>query len=101
MSDDFDSPWKEALDRWFRPFEEERRMPYVTSVERIGIQKGLKQGQLESIEDLLRDKFGEAGLALLPEIKALDDAEKYRAIVRAIGGANHPDDLRKIWAPPT
>jgi hypothetical protein len=48
---------------------------------------------------LLRDKFGEAGLALLPEITALRNAEKYRAIIRAIGGANSPDDLRKSWAP--
>jgi hypothetical protein len=76
--------------------EEERRMPYVTSVEQIGFQRG----QLEAIEIWLGDKFGEAGLALLPEIKALDDAEKYRAIIRAIPGTNRPEDLRKIWAPP-
>ena len=54
-------------------------MPYITSVERIAIEKGRKEAhklaRLESIEDLLRVKFGEAGLALLPEIKALDDAE--------------------------
>jgi hypothetical protein len=78
--------------------EEERRMPYVTSVERIGMERGRKGAQLESIEDLLRDKFGEAGLALMPEIKLLDDAEKYRAIIRAIGGADRPEDLRKLWA---
>jgi flagellar biosynthesis/type III secretory pathway protein FliH len=38
----------EDLDREFREeliaFEEETQMPYVTSVERIGIQKGLQQG---------------------------------------------------------
>ena len=70
-------------------------MPYVTSVERIGIRKGL----LAAVEDLLRIKFGEAGLALLPEIRALNDAEKYRAIVCAIPGANGPEDVRKVWAP--
>jgi hypothetical protein len=87
-----------ALDSLFwqdvERIEEERRMPYVTSVERIGIRRGL----LTAIEDLLGDKFGEAGLALLPEIKSLDDAEKYRAIIRAIGGANSPEDVRKAWA---
>jgi Domain of unknown function (DUF4351) len=31
--------WKEM-----QAFEQERQMPYVTSIERIGIQKGLKQG---------------------------------------------------------
>ena len=80
--------WQE-MDR----LEEERRVPYVTSVERIGY----RRAQLESIEDLLRDKFGEAGLALLPEIKALNDAEKYRAIIRAIPAANSPEDVRKVW----
>jgi hypothetical protein len=81
--------WQE-MDR----LEEERRMPYVTSIERHWIRKA----QLESIEDLLRDKFGEAGLALLPEIQALRDAEKYRAIIRAIPGAQCPEDVRKVWA---
>ncbi len=81
--------------------EEERHMPYVTSVERIGIAKGRKLALIESIEDLLRDKFGKAGLALLPEIKALDDAEKYRTIIRAIAVANSPEDVRKVWASST
>jgi hypothetical protein len=76
--------------------EEERRMPYVTSIERLGMWKV----QLDSIEDLLRDKFGEAGLALLPEIGTLNDAEKYRAIIRAIPKANSPEDVRKVWASP-
>jgi len=84
--------WQE-MDR----LEEERRMPYVTSVERIGYRRGRKEARLETIEDLLRDKFGEAGLALLPEIKALDDDEKYRAIIRVLPGANSPEDIRKVW----
>ena len=37
--------WQEVIH-----LEEERRMPYVTSVERIGIQKGIRQGLLEGIE---------------------------------------------------
>ena len=87
--DDFDSPWKEALEQalpgflapffpqthaaidgfrvldWmlrlpedleleFREelmaFEEEKHMPYVTSVERIGIQKGLQLGLEQGLE---------------------------------------------------
>lgn len=38
-----------------RRFEEEEKMPYVTSVERIGIEKGLLQGRQEGLrESILR-----------------------------------------------
>ena len=44
----------EELDQQFwqevRKLEKERRMPYLTSVERIGINKGFRQGLLECIE---------------------------------------------------
>jgi hypothetical protein len=47
-------------------FDEEKRMPYVTSIERIGIAKGLEQGRLEGelvgqaalLERLLTRRFG-------------------------------------------
>jgi hypothetical protein len=31
-------------------FEEEKKMQYVTSVERIGIEKGIQQGRAHSLE---------------------------------------------------
>jgi flagellar biosynthesis/type III secretory pathway protein FliH len=31
-------------------YEEERRMPYVTSVERIGVKKGIEQGIEKGLE---------------------------------------------------
>jgi hypothetical protein len=44
-------------------------MPYVTSLERIGIEKGI----IKSIELLLNLKFGEEGLTLLPQIQLIHD----------------------------
>jgi len=37
---------------WYeiKQYEEERRMPYVTSVERIGVKKGIEQGIIQGIE---------------------------------------------------
>jgi hypothetical protein len=76
---DYDSPWKEALDLYFRAFlallfphincdiEEGRRMPYATSVER--------EGMLKIIADQLRAKFGTEVAELLPGIHELNDAE--------------------------
>jgi len=43
MTDDYDSPWKDVLDAYFPnfiEFEASMGNPYVTSVERQGIQKG-------------------------------------------------------------
>ncbi|HEX5271097.1 MAG TPA: hypothetical protein VFW33_11440, partial [Gemmataceae bacterium] len=88
------------FDQEMARLEEERRMPYITSFERHGMEKGRKMALREAIEDLLRDQFGDAGLPLLPEIQALDDAEKYRAIIRAIPRANSPEDVRKVWQSP-
>jgi hypothetical protein len=76
-------------------FEEERRMPYVTSIERSGITKGLLIG----IEDLLDLRFGAAGLALLPEIRAIQDIETLTAVSKAIKKVSTPDELRAIWRP--
>ena len=43
-------------------YEENKKMPYVTSVERRGIQKGIQEGILKGIEVLLEVKFGTEGI---------------------------------------
>jgi hypothetical protein len=74
-----------------KAFEEERNVPFITTPERIGIEKGLLQG----IEEALQAKFGEEGVKLLPEITRLDDPEKYRLITRAVATATTPDEVRR------
>ena len=44
--------WKEIVD-----FEENKKMPYITSVERIGEQKGLQKGKAEMLSSLLQHRF--------------------------------------------
>jgi hypothetical protein len=36
-------------------YEEDKQMPYVTSVEKIGIKKGMQQGMLKGIERNLKE----------------------------------------------
>ena len=83
-------------------YEREKRMPYVTSFEQIGVErglhKGLIQGRLEGIEVALQLKFGERGDAILREIREIDSVEKLDAILHAIKGASDPDELRMLWA---
>jgi hypothetical protein len=96
-----------------REYEEEKRMEYVTSVERIGIEKGIelgrqeglqqglqqgtRQGLLAGIELGLELKFGAAGLRLLPEIARIEDVHVLRAIHEGIKTAGTLDELRRVY----
>ena len=78
-------------------YQEEQRMPYITSVERIGIQKGMREGLIEGISVGLRLKFGEEGLSLLPEISEIQDVEQLRAILAGLAEVNALSELRSIY----
>ena len=61
-------------------------MPYVTSVERIGMEKGLQQGaQLEGqqmILDALDERFGELPESVSEAIHQIQDQEQLRLLLR-------------------
>jgi len=46
-------------------------MPYISTPERIGIERGRSERLIERIAALLRLKFHEPGLDLMPEIRAI------------------------------
>jgi hypothetical protein len=71
-------------------YEEGRHMPYYTGTARIIM--------LDMLEDLLRDKFGDEGVKLMPAIEALNDGEKYKALNRAIAAATTLDEVRQACA---
>ncbi len=75
-------------------YKESRRMPFITTPERMGI----KKGQLRSIESILRGKFGDNGLLLMEEVRLLNDTEKYDAFVQAVATAESLEDVRKAIA---
>ena len=74
-------------------YQQEKRMPFVTIAERVGMEKGL----LEGIEECLQLKFGAEGLKLMPELRELQDHELLRAVLRAIRTAASPEELRRVW----
>ena len=96
-----------------KQYEEEKQMPFITTPERIGREEGLAQGRTEGrtegriegrteglikgIEVALELKFGEAGLRLMPEIRAIADEAKLEAVLHAIRTAAGPEDLRSVW----
>lgn len=87
----------EALEQDFwqeiQQLEEERRMPYITSVERSGIRQGL----LEGISLGLKLKFGSSGLSLLPEISEIGDVEQLRAILAGLETVNTLSEVRRLY----
>jgi hypothetical protein len=87
-------------------FEEEKKMPYVTSVERIGIEKGLEQGRKEGLQQGLRQglqqalvlglklKFGPSGKKLLPRIKRIEDIAVLETLQSSLAKAATLDEFR-------
>jgi hypothetical protein len=86
-----------ALGRVFRQdmdkIQEEKRMPYVTSIERLARGEGVCLG----IESLLRVRFGDDGLKLMSEIREIYEEEKLEAILKALETANRPEEVRRLW----
>jgi flagellar biosynthesis/type III secretory pathway protein FliH len=89
-------------------------MPYITSVERIGqeegLRRGLEQGRKEGIEQgrqeglldgialALKLKFGPAGQAIIPEVRALTDLRVIREVYARIETATTIDEIRQTYA---
>ena len=61
-----------------------------------GMQKGLKQGLLEAISLGLELKFGKEGLQLYNQISLIDSIEQLKKIKEAIRAATSPKDIEKL-----
>jgi len=55
-------------------YEEGKKMVYITTAERIGMQKGIKEGMQKGIRLALKIKYGKEGL------KAMDIIEKFKTL---------------------
>ena len=87
----------EALEADFRQqlyaFEEQQCMPYVTTVEQAGIQKGLQQGEARTLLRQLTQKFGpEAAQAYRERIEAAE-LEQLEAWLDRILSAETPETI--------
>jgi hypothetical protein len=75
--------------------QEEKRMPYITSIERYGRRWGMCRG----IETLLHMRFGAEGLKLMPEIREIHEEEKLEAILKSLEAGGSLEDVRRVWLP--
>jgi hypothetical protein len=85
-------PLSDVFKQEVNEIQEEKRMPYVTSIERLGRCDGMREG----IEIMLEKQFGEEGLALMPEIRAIYEEDKLREIMRSLKTACSVEDVRQV-----
>jgi len=69
--------------------------PYVTSFERTGIEKGLK----EAIAIALGAKFGTPGKRLMPRVQEIHDADELRALLKATFSVENLQAIRELLPP--
>ncbi|MDU9050032.1 MAG: hypothetical protein Q3M30_14380 [Candidatus Electrothrix sp. Rat3] len=78
-------------------FEEGRKMPYVTSTERIAREEGLIRGQLEkareAVLDILEVRFGQLAAAIQEKINSCADLKELKKVLRQAVLIGSPDEL--------
>jgi hypothetical protein len=70
-------------------------MPYVSSIERLAKNEGLREGLLEGLALAVEAKFGEVDSHLLDEIRALQSLGQLRKVGQALKKAETLDDFRR------
>jgi hypothetical protein len=75
--------------------EEERNVTYVTYGERIGLERGLRQGIVTG----LNLRFGDDGRALIPAVEQTSDPAILQAILERVMTATSADEVRAVYAP--
>lgn len=85
----------------FANYEREKDMPYITSIERMakqeGLKEGLREGLLNGIQLNLNFKFGEEGKDLFSEISEIKDVETLKMLQAEILQATSPEEFKKLY----
>jgi hypothetical protein len=90
--------FQEDLHEW----EEEKRMPYITSVERYGMEKGRQEGRRQELQAAIATalgvKFGSAGKRLATTVRKVTDIGELRALYKATLVAETLPEIRERLA---
>lgn len=80
-------------------YEQEKNMPYLSSIERKALDRGREEGREEGLLDgiaiLLETKFGKAARKLLPQVQALGTVAELRRFMRFLESTKSLDEVRK------
>jgi hypothetical protein len=78
----------------------EKAMPFVTFAERYGREQGEIKGLLAGLELGLGLKFGADGVALMPDVRRIEDPARLLALIDKLKSDVSLDDVRKFLAAP-
>ncbi len=92
LPEELEQEFRSEIDR----FEEERRMPYVSSIERLALEEGLAKGLAEGVTLTLEARFGAAGKRLRSQVQAITDVARLRKLQRAVLRADTLDKVRPL-----
>ncbi|MGB3298007.1 MAG: hypothetical protein WBA76_07035, partial [Phormidesmis sp.] len=102
-----DDLWQNIL-----TYQEEMKMPYLTGLERISINKGLQQGLEQGLQQglaeglkrgikiVLKLKFGNPGLELFSELEGITDVATLEQIEAGLDGELTLDEIRQLYSQP-
>jgi hypothetical protein len=71
-----------------------KRMPYITSWERMGVKRGRKEGLLKAITRQLRRKLGRLDAQMKAQLERLS-AARLEQLSEALLDFSQPDDLER------
>lgn len=77
-------------------YETEKRMPYITSVERMGIAQGTLQGRREAIIEVLETRFGNVPQAILDQLEQMMDIDTLKTLLRRAVAVQSLDELHQM-----
>jgi hypothetical protein len=89
-------PLKDAFCQEVYELQAEKKMPYISSSESVGLFKGM----LEGIETALKIRFGDEGLKLMPEIRAVPKVDQLRTILKKLETTTDIDEVRRTCLTP-
>jgi hypothetical protein len=72
----------QQFNEFYHQYEEEKKMPYVTSVERYGIQLGVLQNAREYVVEALKVRFKRVPKSLADMIQAIEDTKLLSKLLR-------------------
>ncbi len=99
---DLPSELEQQFKQELSQFEEEKQMPYVTSVERLareeGRQEGRQEGLREGIASVLEIRFGAEAASIMAQIAQLSTVAVLEQVLQAAKTIESPEGLARIWA---
>ena len=78
---------EQAFRRDLAEYEEARRMPYITSIERAGIEQGILLRSREDVIEVLRLRFPDLPQQTSERVERIQDDAFLRALLRAAATA--------------